>query len=90
MGSSVFVPLLVSLIGSSGLMGAIVALVKLRGDRDSVVVAQAHGANEAIIATLAGVERERDYWRKRYEEQRALNDQLRSWIIDRPGAPPPG
>jgi hypothetical protein len=90
MGSSVFTPLLVSLIGSGGLMGAIIALVKLRGDRDSVAVSQAHGANEALIATLAGVERERDYWRNGTKSSVALNEQLRAWITDRPGAPPPG
>lgn len=89
MGGSVFAPLLVSLAGSGGVMGIIIALVKLRGDRDSVAVAQAHGANEALQATLAAVSSERDYWHKRYEEQAALNSQLRDWMTDRPSAPPP-
>jgi hypothetical protein len=90
MGPSIVTPLLVSLAGSGGVMGVIIALVKLRGDRDSVAVSQAHGANESLLATLAGVERERDYWHERYREQVTLNEQLRAWITDRPpaGKPP--
>lgn len=75
-GSGLYAPLLIALLGGTGLTGAIVALVKLRGDRDSAAVSQAHGANEALVAALTAVERERDYWRNRYEKVAALNEEL--------------
>lgn len=50
-----------------GLTGAIVALIKLPADKSLASMAQAQGANEALVQTLEAIERERDYWRSRYE-----------------------
>lgn len=60
-------PLLIVLAGSSGVIGAIVALIKLSGDRGTAAVSQAQGANEVLQETLVAVERDRDYWRDRYQ-----------------------
>jgi hypothetical protein len=78
-GSSLIAPLLIALVGSGGIMGAIVAFVKLSGDRTSASIAQAQGANEILKTTLEEVTRERDYWRKRAldcaRHARRLSDQ---------------
>jgi hypothetical protein len=66
---------------SLGLTGAIVALIKLPGDKSAASMAQAQGANEALVQSLAAVERERDYWRDRYEGCARQASQL----VDSPG-----
>lgn len=52
---------------ATAVVGAIVAFVKIPTDRSTASMAQAQGANEALSEALEAVERERDYWRQRYE-----------------------
>ena len=71
----------------TAVLGALTAFVKLGGDRDSQAVSQAQGANDALMQTLEATERERDYWKRRYEvcaaqqtqivEQLGLRDRLK-------------
>lgn len=65
---SLLEPLLIGLIGSGGIVGAIVAFIKLGPERESAAISQAQGANEVLQETLEAVERQRDYWRRLYEE----------------------
>ena len=73
-------PYLIALVGSGGLVGAIVGFFKLRGDRDSQAVSQAQGAVEtmadvqtALEKALARANDRADYYRRRCEE---INDEL--------------
>lgn len=75
-GASITTILLIIAGSSTGIVGAIVGLVKLGSDKGTAAIAQATGANEALEATLEAVERERDYWKRRYENCRVAYDQL--------------
>jgi hypothetical protein len=66
--ASLWTPVLITLAGSGGIVGALVALVKLRGDTSSQAVSQAQGAMEVMEGLNAALEKERDYWRARYHE----------------------
>lgn len=61
-------PIVIALVASGGGTGFIVALIKLRGDTGVQAVSQAQGAMETMETLLEGVERERDYWRERFEK----------------------
>lgn len=65
--SSLATELLIGLVGSAGVTGALIAFLKLPGDKTTAAVSQAQGANEILQATLDEVIRERDYWRDRYQ-----------------------
>jgi hypothetical protein len=65
---SLLEPLLIGLVGSGGIIGAIVAFIKLGPERESAAISQAQGANEVLQETLEAVERQRDYWQRLYEE----------------------
>jgi hypothetical protein len=58
----------IALAGSGGVVGAIVTVVKLRGDTESAAVSQSQGASAALAEALEAVERERDYWKERFEK----------------------
>lgn len=64
--SATVTPLLIALIGSSGFIGAVVALVKLRPEMSTSAVAQAQGALEMMQQLVEDLEKDRDYWQKRY------------------------
>lgn len=66
--SSSLAPLLVALLGSGGLMGAFLALVKLRGDATGQAIDQARAASEVMEDALNAAVREADYWERRYRE----------------------
>lgn len=66
--TSLLVSFLVSIASTGGLTGVIIAVAKLRGDTQSSAVMAAQGANEAMKETLEAIERERDYWRRRYDD----------------------
>jgi hypothetical protein len=59
-----------------GLTGAVVAIIKIPADKSTASMVQAQGANEALAEALAAVERERDYWRDRYETCARRNREL--------------
>lgn len=61
-------PIIITLLGSTGLIGAIVALLKLRPDVNSAAVSQAQGAMEVMQQLNQDMEKNRDYWRERYEQ----------------------
>lgn len=87
--SGVLTPFLVSLAAITGVFGAIVAVVKLRGDTQTAAVSQAQGANEAMRETLEAVERDRDYWQRRYErEHQRANDLAAELAVYRIGGTP--
>jgi hypothetical protein len=68
--------LLIILLGSGGLLGALIAFAKLRPEKETAAMAQAQGANEVLRETLEVVERERDYWKRLYEACARRNTQL--------------
>ena len=68
--------ILLVVAGAGGLTGALVALVKLPGDKGTAAITQAQGANEVLQETLEAVERDRDYWKGRYEMCAAQLTQL--------------
>lgn len=76
LGADPLTQLLLVLVGSTGGIGAIVAFVRLRGDKDTAAITQAQGANEVLQETLEAVERDRDYWKARYETCLAQHRQL--------------
>jgi hypothetical protein len=61
-------PLLIGLVGSGGLIGAVVGFLRLRPETATAAMAQAQGANEVLQETLAAVERDRDYWKRLYRD----------------------
>lgn len=69
-------PLLIALLTSGGIVGAVVAWVKLPTDKVTAAVTQAQGAASVLEATLQSVEDDRDYWRRRYEEEYARAEKL--------------
>lgn len=56
MGSAAFVQLLLGVFGVSGVAGAVIALMKLRPEANSMAVTQMEASNKQL-------EEERDYWR---------------------------
>lgn len=78
-------PLLISIVGSGGVMGAIVAFVKLRGDRDSAAVHQAQGAADALERALEASEREVAYWKARYDACHKRANELAAELLTRRG-----
>lgn len=75
--ASLLIPFLVSIASTGGLTGIVIAVAKLRGDTQTAALSQARGANEAMRETLEAIERERDYWRGRYETEHALLNEAR-------------
>lgn len=61
-------PIIIALLGSGGLIAAVVALLKLRPDINSAAVIQAQGAMEIMQQLNDDMEKNRDYWRDRYED----------------------
>jgi threonine dehydratase len=61
-------PILIAMLGSGGLIAAIVALLKLRPDINSAAVIQAQGAMEVMQHLVEDIERNRNYWQKRADE----------------------
>jgi len=61
-------PIIIALLGSGGLIAAVVALLKLRPDINSAAVIQAQGAMEIMQQLNEDMEKNRNYWRDRYDE----------------------
>lgn len=78
---------LIVLVGSGGVIGAVTALVKLRGDRDSQAVSQAVGAMEtmdtlldALKDSLARANARGDFYKRQFDELEQKYDELvRRW-----------
>lgn len=88
--SSLLIPFLVSTATTGGITGMVIAVAKLRGDTQTAAVAQAQGANEALRETLEAIERDRDYWKRRYaEEHKRANDYLVELTAYGRGGTPP-
>lgn len=72
---------------ATGLIGAIIALYKLRGERDSAAVSQAQGAmetmeglNDALESALARANQRADFYKGRCDELDAQLDAInRQW-----------
>lgn len=77
MSAQVIVEIALAVIMPGGLIGAIVALIKLRPDENTAVITQAQGAAVAQDTLVKGVERERDYWRDEAIRLRQENEHLR-------------
>jgi len=73
---ALYAPILIALAGSGGFVGALLGLVKLRGETDSQAVSQAQGAMETMQELNDALERERDYWRDRFERCHAEKSEL--------------
>lgn len=73
---------------ATAVIGAIVAFLKIPTDRSTASMAQAQGANEALSEALEAVERERDYWRQRYENAHKEKSDLYAEIHRLRGAQP--
>lgn len=65
MTSAELVQLLLALLGSSGVIGAIIALLKLRPEADSSAVRDSKNALDMMVTINKHLEEERDYWRQR-------------------------
>jgi hypothetical protein len=64
--AGVYTPVAVVLSTAAALLGALLGIVKLRGDTDSQAVSQAQGAMEVMQELVEALERDRDDWRQRY------------------------
>jgi 3-polyprenyl-4-hydroxybenzoate decarboxylase len=63
--SAQVVQVVLAVCGASGIVGAIVAMLKLKPDANSAAVTQAQGAMETMEKLNAQLEAERDEWRQR-------------------------
>lgn len=78
---------LIAIVGSGGVLGAILGFFKLRGENDSRAVSQAQGAVEtmadvqdALEKALARANERGDHYRDRYEKAEARLEQInRRW-----------
>lgn len=86
--AGLLIEFLISLASTGGLTGLLVAFAKLRPEKTSAAIAQAQGANEALVETLEAVERERDYWMKKYEACHARSAELYAELMTRPRGGP--
>lgn len=75
--SGQIVQIVLAVCGASGIVGAIVALLKLKPDANSAAVTQAQGAMETMEKLNAQLEAERDEWRQRAMACEAENRTLR-------------
>lgn len=57
--------ILIGLIGTGGLLSAIVTFVRLRPDANMAAVTQSKGAVETMALLLRELERDRDHWKSR-------------------------
>lgn len=64
MTSEIIVQLVIGVFGVSGVAGAIIALLKLKPEANSLAVTQLEASNKQL-------EEERDYWRKEAMDLRA-------------------
>jgi hypothetical protein len=75
------------LVAGGGLVGAFVALLKLRPDANTAAVTQSQSAMETMARLNADLENERDGWRRRAldaeEGQRVLRAELEHCQADR-------
>lgn len=67
---------LIALIGSGGIAGAIVAILKLGSDKNSAAVSQAQGAMETMQGLNEDLVIDRNYWRDQAKERRERIYQL--------------
>lgn len=80
-------PYLIALLGSGGVLGALLGFFKLRGDRDSQAVTQAIGAmetmetlNDSLEKALARANERTDFYKSRCDElSRQLDAINRRW-----------
>lgn len=73
-------PYLIGLVGSSGVLGAVIALYKLRGDRDSQAVETMETVLEALERSLERANARGDFYRHRCEELEAKLERVnRQW-----------
>lgn len=65
------------LAASAGIIGAIVALLKLGPEKDSAAVAQAQGANETLVALIEQLEKALERANERGDHYRDERDRAR-------------
>lgn len=77
-------PFLIALLGSGGIVSAVVAFLRLGGDRDSQAVSQAQGAVETMVDVQTALEKSlarandrADYYRRRCDELSAELEEVR-------------
>lgn len=69
-------PYLIALVGSGGVLGALLGFFKLRGDRDSQAVSQAQGAMETMESLNEALEKALERSNDRGDRYRARIEQL--------------
>lgn len=65
MTQELLVQIILGGLGTTGVVGAVVALYKLRPDLNSAAVTQSQGAMETMRGLNEELTQDRDYWRKR-------------------------
>lgn len=75
-------PIVIALLGSGGFVGAVVAVVRLKPDMNSSAVSQARDALEMMQQLVEDLEKDRTYWRERYERMHKRNADLSAELMD--------
>lgn len=79
MKGELLVQLIIGCTGISGLIGAVVAVYKLRPDINSAAVTQSQGAMESMRMLNEQLEQDRNYWRQRaIDAERRVAEQRRT------------
>lgn len=74
------IPIVVAVLGAGGLIGAVVALVKLRPESGQIVVTAAQGALVVQSGVIDSLQKENARQQIRIDELQNDNNQLRSRI----------
>lgn len=80
--ATAYAPVAAVLASAAAVLGALLGMVKLRGDTDSQAVSQAQGAMETMQDVNDALERERDYWRDRFDKCHADKNELYARVLD--------